>query len=150
MDAWTKLHYSFFTWQEHQNCLFKQMHNKVQYIKACILLQNHKKNQTLLLKPYAHTVFKIYAKVRKSAQFEILTYEACFSTLNICWKSLNVRKEWYKISIRTVYSYLLNSEVAVLKSVQNAAGISPILSTVHHFKLFCRFYHLFSRKKCKK
>ena len=57
-----------------------------------ILLRHHqtKKNSFPLLRPYAQTVFKVYTKVRKSAQFDIFV-SSKFPTLNICRKSMKAQ-----------------------------------------------------------
>ena len=66
----------------------------------------------LLLRPYAQTVFEVYAKVRKSAQFENfpflchqnskLIYEANLPALNICSKSIKAQNGLKKF-IRAVF-----------------------------------------------
>ena len=57
---------------------------------------SNRKMSMPLLRHYAQTVFKVYVKVRKSAQFENfvsskLTYESNFPTLNTCRKSMEAQ-----------------------------------------------------------
>ena len=70
----------------------------------------------LFVRYHAETIFKDYAKVRISAQFEIL---------NRCRRFFN-EKDCAQFTLKVVNdSYWVNSKVAFLKSATNATWIRP-------------------------
>ena len=73
---------------QRRNCTIE---NNALVLPQFTLTPSNRKISMPLLRSYAQTIFKVYAKVRKTAQFENfaflcrqLTYEANFQTLNIC------------------------------------------------------------------